>query len=296
MELRHIRYFLAVAEERNFTRAAARIGIGQPPLSQQIKDLESEIGAPLFHRIPQGAELTEAGRAFLENVQVIPHQAERAIRAARRAARGEIGSLRVGFTGSAPFNPIATAAIRSFKRTYPDVDLSLEEANTSRLIAELRENMLDVVFLRSEALESDDLQLRSLSDEPMLVVLPASHPAAKSAKVDLSRLRNDALILTPRGVGQTLFDTVISTCRRAGFEPILGQSAPQMGSVVNLVAAELGFSLVPASMRQLQVTGVAYREIEGAAPIAKLALAHRRDDISTIVRNFIALAMTSIRG
>jgi DNA-binding transcriptional LysR family regulator len=295
MELRHIRYFLAVAEERNFTRAAARVGIGQPPLSQQIKDLESEVGAALFHRIPQGVELTEAGRAFLENVQVIPLQAERALRAARRAARGEIGSLRVAFTGSAPFNPIVTATIRLFKRTYPYVELTLEESNTSRLVIGLRENMLDAVFLRSDDLGSADLQLRHLADEPMLLVLPAGHPVAKSAKVDLGLLRNDALILTPRGVGQTLFDSIISTCREAGFEPILGQSAPQLGSVVNLVAAELGFSLVPASTRQLQVTGVVYREIKGMHPVAKLALAYRRNETSTIVRNFIACALESIR-
>jgi DNA-binding transcriptional LysR family regulator len=176
LELRHIRYFLAVAEERNFTRAAARIGIGQPPLSLQIRDLEDEVGASLFRRVPKGAELTEAGIAFLENVQALPAQVGRAVRAAQRAARGETGSLRVGFTGSAPFNPIVTAAIRSFKRSYPDVELSLEESNTARLLGSLKENVLDVVFLRSKALEGDDLQLRSLLDEPMLVVLPASHP------------------------------------------------------------------------------------------------------------------------
>src|SRR5258708_27321484 len=151
MELRHIRYFLAVAEERNFTRAAARVGIGQPPLSQQIRDLESEVGAQLFRRIPQGAELTEAGKAFLENVQVIPQQAERATRAARRAERGEIGSLRGGFTGAAPFNPIVTAANRSVQRNHPDVAPSLEEAKTARLVARPRENMLDAGFLGPDA-------------------------------------------------------------------------------------------------------------------------------------------------
>jgi DNA-binding transcriptional LysR family regulator len=295
MELRHIRYFLAVAEERNFTRAAARVGIGQPPLSQQIKDLENEVGAALFHRIPQGAELTDAGRAFLEHVWAIPPQAERAVRAARRAARGEIGSLRVGYTGSAPFNPIVTAAIRSFKHAYPNVDLSLEESNTGRLLAGLRDSSLDAVFLRSEDLGNDDLQLHPLSEEAMLVVLPAAHPAAKSSSVDLRQLRDEPLILTPRGVGQTFFATVIATCREAGFEPVLGQPAPQMGSVVNLVAAELGYSLVPASLRQIQVIGVAYREIKTLTPVAKLAIAFRRGETSEIVRNFLAQAKHSAR-
>jgi DNA-binding transcriptional LysR family regulator len=290
MELRHIRYFLAVAEERNFTRAATRVGIGQPPLSQQIKDLEAEVGAPLFHRVPQGAELTEAGRAFLESVQVIPTQAERAIRAAQRAARGEIGSLRVGFTSSAPFNPVVTSTIRAFRRAYPEVDLTLQEANSARLVTGVQEGELDAVFLRSNE-GGEGLQLRRLSEEPMLVVLSAGQPVARSAEVDLARLKLEPLILTPRDAGPTLFDTVIRACHEAGFEPILGQSAPQITSIVNLVAAELGFSLVPASMRQLQVKGVVYREVKGNAPIARLALAFRRGDTSKIVRNFIAQAV-----
>ena len=163
MELRHVRYFLAVAEELNFTRAAARVGIGQPPLSQQIKDLEAEIGAPLFHRTPQGAELTEAGRAFLENVKVMRLQAARAIQAAQRAACGETGSLKVGFTSSAPFNPVVTFAIRSFRKAYPDLDLGLEEANTAPLVSGLRDGQLDIIFLRSEEMEKSDFQLRHVS-------------------------------------------------------------------------------------------------------------------------------------
>ena len=291
MELRHIRYFLAVAEEQNFTRAAARVGIGQPPLSQQIKDLETEVGAPLFHRIPQGAELTEAGRAFLENVRVIPVQTERATRAAQRAARGEIGSLRVGFVGSAPFNRVMPATIRSFRRAYPDVEMSFEESNAMRLIAGLKDGELDAAFFRFNESPSDDLQIRLLSEERMVVVLPATHPAAKSVEIDLVRLRNDALILIPRDVGPSLFDTVMLACRQAGFEPILGQSAPQLSSVVSLVAAELGFSMVPESMRQLQLTGVTYREVAGDAPLTRLALAYRRGETSKIVRNFVDLAV-----
>ena len=295
MELRHIRYFLAVAAEQNFTRAAARVGIGQPPLSQQIRDLEREVGAALFHSIPQGAELTDAGRAFLEHVRAIPPQAERAVRAARRAARGEIGSLRVGYTGSAPFNPIVTAAIRSFKRAYPDVDLSLEESNTARLIAGLRDSLLDAVFLRSEDLGGDDLRLHPLSVEPVVVALPAGHPVAKSSRVELRHLRDEPLILPPRGVGQTFFDTVLAACREVGFEPLLGQPAPQMVSVVNLVAAGLGYSLVPASLRQIRVTGVIYREIEALTVVAPLTLAFRRGETSEIVRHFLVRARQSAR-
>ncbi len=290
MELRHIRYFLAVAEEQNFTRAAARIGIGQPPLSQQIKDLEAEVGTALFRRVPHGAELTEAGRAFLHLVQGFPAQVDRAIKAARRAGRGETGALRVGLTGSASFNPIVAAAVRAFRRSYPDVDLSLEEANTTRLVRGLADGAFDVAFLRPDAAGDAHLQfaLHLLAAEPMLAVLPATHAAARDEEVALLQLRNDPFILTPRAVASTFFDAVIAACRTAGFEPVLGQTAPQIGSVVNLVAAELGVSLVPASMRALQVPGVVYRPIAGEAPVARLVLALRRGETSQIARNFMA--------
>ncbi|HZC95057.1 MAG TPA: LysR family transcriptional regulator, partial [Bradyrhizobium sp.] len=184
MELRHIRYFLAVAEERHFTRAAAKVGIGQPPLSQQIKDLEAEIGASLFHRVAHGAELTTAGEAFLQAVKEMPTLAERATKAARRAARGETGSLRVGFTASATFNAVVPSAIRAFRRAYADVELMLEEANTTRLVAGLQDGSLDAAFLRPGATGSETLQLRLLSEEPMMVALPTGHLAAKRKEVD----------------------------------------------------------------------------------------------------------------
>ena len=189
MELRHIRYFLAVAEEQHFTRAAAKVGIGQPPLSQQIKDLEREVGAALFHRLAHGAELTEAGKAFLAGVKDMPLIAERATMAARRAARGETGSLRVGFTASAAFNVVVPSAIRAFRRAYPEIYLTLEEANTTRLVSGLREGTLDAVFLRPGTPGSEELQLRPLSEEPMVVALPERHSAAALEEIELKTLK-----------------------------------------------------------------------------------------------------------
>jgi DNA-binding transcriptional LysR family regulator len=292
MELRHIRYFLAVAEERHFTRAAAKVGIGQPPLSQQIKDLEAEIGAALFHRVPQGAELTAAGKAFLEAVSDMPMLAERATKAALRAARGETGSLRVGFTASSAFNPVVPAAIRAFRRAYPDVDLTLEEANTTRLVAGLQDGSLDAVFLRPDAAGSEAFQLRLLSEEAMIAALPESHPAATRQEIELAALKDDPFLLFPRQIGPTLYDTVVGACREAGFEPTIGQRAPQIASVVNLVAAELGVSVVPASVSQLRVKGVAYLPIARQSLTARLALANRRGETSPAVRNFIARAVS----
>jgi DNA-binding transcriptional LysR family regulator len=292
MELRHIRYFLAVAEERHFTRAAVKVGIGQPPLSQQIRDLEAEVGAALFHRLAHGAELTEAGKAFLAGVREMPLLAERAAMAARRAARGETGSLRVGFTASAAFNVVVPSAIRAFRRAYPEIHLTLEEANTTRLVAGLREGTLDAVFLRPGAAGSEDFQLRPLSEEPMVIALPERHGAAAREEIELAALKEDPFVLSPREIGPTLYDTVVEACRKAGFEPVIGQLAPQIASIVILVAAELGVSVVPASMMQVRVMGVAYRPIAGAAPTARIALAHRRGETSPVVRNFIARAVS----
>ncbi|MCJ8062422.1 itaconate degradation transcriptional regulator RipR, partial [Staphylococcus aureus] len=183
MELRHIRYFLAVAEERHFTRAATKLGIGQPPLSQQIKDLERELGAQLFRRVPHGAELTEAGKAFYDVVKGLPATATRAVLAAQRVARGESGVLRVGFTASAAFNSVVPGAIRTFKRAYPDVRLQLEEGNTTQLADELNEGSLDVAFLRPGFTGNERFQLRLLSEEPMVIVLAETHPAAACKQI-----------------------------------------------------------------------------------------------------------------
>jgi DNA-binding transcriptional LysR family regulator len=250
--LRHIRYFLAVAGGRHFRRAAAKVRIGQPPLSQQIKDLETEVGAALFHRLAHGAELTEAGKAFLAGVKEMPLTAARATMAARRAARGETGSLRVGFTASAAFNVVVPSAIRAFRRAYPDIYLTLEEANTTRLVAGLREETLDTVFLRPGRPGSEELQFRPLSEEPMVVARPERHSAAALEEIELATLKHDPFLLFPREIGPVLYDTIVEACRNAGFEPIIGQLAPQMASIVNLVAAELGVSIgrwLPADRR-----------------------------------------------
>lgn len=298
LELRHIRYFLAVAQELNFTRAAARVGIGQPPLSQQIRDLEDEIGTPLFHRVPHGAELTEAGAAFLAAVRAVPDQVATAVRHAQRAGRGETGVLRVGFTGAATFNPIVPAAVRAYRRAFPDVVLTLHEDNSTGLAAALREENLDAAFVRPGALAGDDLMFHHFADEPMYLALPSGHWAARGearASVDLASLSGEDFVLTPYSIGPTLFDAAVDACRRAGFEPIIGQPAPQVASVLALVAAELGVSIVPDSMRLLNVAGVTYRTIGGIEPpIARLALIHLRANRSELVRNFVAKAIARV--
>ncbi|MBE7211024.1 MAG: LysR family transcriptional regulator [Gluconacetobacter diazotrophicus] len=291
MELRHIRYFLALAAEGNFTRAAAGVGIAQSPFSSQIRDLEREVGALLFRRVPHGAELTAAGRAFADVVRAMPALAERAGDAARRAARGETGALAVGFTASAAFDAVVPNAIRTFRRDYPEVSLRLEEANTTRLVAGLRDNTLDAAFLRPGSPDTGDLRLRIVSTDVLLLALPAAHPAAVRAEVALADLAGDGLVLFPRQAGPVLHDTILGAFRAAGVEPRVVQTAPQIASTINLVAAAIGITLVPASMARIAVDGVAYREVAGNPPETHLALATRRGDRDPIARNFVSCAI-----
>jgi DNA-binding transcriptional LysR family regulator len=293
MELRHIRYFLAVAEELNFTRAAQKIGIGQPPLSQQIRSLEEELGAPLFRRIPRGAELTNSGNAFLPEAQAILAQAERAKKVARRGARGELGSLRLGFTSSAAFTGIVQNAIRLFRQNYPNVNLSLEEQDTATLLQRLSEQTVDAAFIRPGRKNPDGVQVYRLIDEATMIALRSDHPLAKVSALPLSALAKEPFVFFPRHAGPALFDETISACRRAGFEPIMGQEVPQITSVGNMIAAGLGVSIVPVSIaNQVCVAGVKYLQILGHAPIAPISLAIRLDEQAVTVKNLVALTVT----
>lgn len=299
MELRHIRYFLAVAEEGNFTRAAARLGISQPPLSQQIHDLEGEVGTPLFHRVPHGAELTEAGKVFLAAVRAMPEQAADAIRDARRAARGERGVLRVGFTATAALNPLVPRLLRTFRRRYPDVELILNESNSIGLIAALRRGETEIALLRPAAIDGKDLHGEPLTDEEMIIALPAAHPLARTGgdgSLPLASLREEPFVFTPRTIGPSFYQAMLDACREAGFTPHLGQAAPQMVTMLALVAAEQGVAIAPASMRQLALEGVVYRTIRDVRPLARLSIVHRRETLPVLVRNFLTTARSARSG
>ncbi|MBY5715954.1 LysR family transcriptional regulator [Rhizobium leguminosarum] len=292
MELRHLRYFLAVAEEGNFTRAAGKLDIGQPPLSQQIRDLEREVGAALFHRVPHGAELTAAGAAFLGEAKASVAAAEKAKLAAQSANRGETGRLSLGFTASSAFNPVVSTTIRRFRARWPEVQLSLTEMNTLALMQKLERGELDATFMRPSLDDPAGIRLRRLPDEPMVIALPANHPLARRSKLPLAALADEPFILFPRLVGLSLYDDVVLACRKAGFELTVAQEAPQISSVVNLVAADLGVSIVPASISQIKLEGVAYRPIEGPPAVARLALAILKTHRSPVTENLISLLST----
>ena len=211
---------------------------------------------------------------------------ERAVRMARRGGRGEVGQLRVGYTGSTAFNEIVPGALRRFRRAYPEVELSLEELNSIQLLDRLMRQRLDAVFIRPGREPPSDVVVLSLPPESMLVVVPAEHRLAERYAVELRELEGEPLVMFSRALGPALYDEVVDACRRAGFEPRIGQVAPQITSMANLVAVELGVSIVPAQTANAAVAGVRYLPIKGIAPVARIALATRTNDRSIITGNF----------
>ena len=295
MELRHLRYFIAVAEEGHITRAAERLGMQQPPLSQQIRALEKELGVQLFRRKPRGVELTDAGRALLSDARAILAQIDHAFASTRRTARGEQGRIAVGFTSSAPFHPFVPRVIRAFREAFPLVSLTLDESGTTELIGDLREERVDAAFIRTPVADPAGLVVDRLLEEPMVVALPTQHALARAGRsddagVNLKRLAGETFIVYRRHTGPGLYDAIIAACHAAGFSPQVGQEAPRIVATLNLVAAGLGLSIVPASLERMHMDGVTYRRLTGTAqPRAPLHLASRRGDTSSGLRQFLAL-------
>ncbi|HEX8606048.1 MAG TPA: LysR family transcriptional regulator [Pseudoduganella sp.] len=290
MDLRRLRYFVAVAEEGNVTRAAERLGIGQPPLSQQILTLERELEVQVFYRTGHGVSLTEAGKALLVDARRLLNDAQQAVLNAQRAGRGETGQLHLGLTASAAFHPIVRSLIRGFRGTYPGVALTLTEGTTTQLLALLEEGRLDLALLRPGTHSFAGIALYQIASEPMKVVLPVGHPLARSRRIPLTALAGESFVLIPREDSPMLHDEILNACRQAGFEPLPGQQAPQLSSVVNLVSAEFGVSIVPASVSQIRAEGVVYVDIADAQVVTNLALASRDAGQSAKVRNFLAVA------
>jgi len=294
MELRHLRYFVAVAEEHGFRRAAERLGIQQPPLSLQIRQLEQEMGTPLFRRHARGVEVTEAGKLLLEEARGILGQIELAKSGVARRGRGETGRLNIGSSGGTFYHPLITAIIREYVVHYPNVELVLEGSNTALLLARLRAGAIDLAFVRPP-IERDGLVVVPLVDEGCAMVLPSGHPLAGRKSAPLSALARETLILFPRAFNPATYDMIIAACRRAGFEPVLGQSAPQIISSIPMVAAGLGVGLVPQSLSRIATEGAVCVPIEGDGLRAEIALAYCRNERSPAVTKFVAVTRREMR-
>ncbi|BDB27280.1 LysR family transcriptional regulator [Cupriavidus sp. P-10] len=237
--------------------------------------MEAEIGAPLFVRNRRGVALTEVGKAFLAQSELLLEGARHAIESARSIAKGEIGSLRVGFTVSASFHPFVPRLIRHYRERYPGVSVRLSEHHTNELVESTEKGALDLAFIRAPADCPAGVTIEPIQSEKMLVVLPVQHPLSRRKSLRLADLADDTFILYPRSAGHAVYDAVVQACEAVGFSPTLGQEAPQLTSIVTLVAAGMGVSVLPSTMAQLRAEGVTYVPIAGPAPESLLAAAFR---------------------
>ncbi|HHW2079667.1 LysR substrate-binding domain-containing protein [Pseudomonas aeruginosa] len=290
MELRHLRYFIAVAEELHFGRAAERLGISQPPLSQQIQALEEEIGARLFERTNRRVELTDAGRLFLDESRQVLAQVDKAVLLARRAHLGELGELKIGFTSSAPFTSTIPSSIHAFRKAYPDVHLDLQEMSSRQALKALLEESLQVGVIRPLALP-DAVHWVELFREPLVAVLRADHPLAAGSEdgLAIAALAEEPFVFFPRSYGTGLYDQVIALTRQAGFSPRIAQEASEAMTIIGLVSAGLGVSILPASFRRTRVDGVVYRTLSDPEATTAVWLVRRQNEGSPLALSFIDL-------
>ena len=293
MEFRHLRYFVAVAEELHFGRAAERLHIAQPPLSQRIRRLEAELGVTLLQRTTRSVELTPAGEVLLARAHEILAAVDGATDDARRAARGEFGRLAVGFTGSATYAllPLVASALR---RALPGVVLDLRgELLTPAQVAHLLDGTLDLALLRPPVRERE-LAVEVVRREPLIAVLPQAHRLATAEAVQLEQLHADPFIVYPSHFRSVLHDTVEEICTAHGFVARVAHEVSETATLVSFVAAGLGVSLVPESVRHMTVDGAVYRPLVGEARTVELAVAWRRNDASALLERALGVVRADL--
>jgi DNA-binding transcriptional LysR family regulator len=259
IELRHLRYFVAVSETLHFGRAAEKLGMAQPPLSQQIRDLERNLGYPLFDRTTRGVKPTRVGQFFLDRARSTLAKVDDDIEMARRLGRGQEGAITVGFAGSIMFTALPKA-IRRHRRMYPNVELRLREGATGEQMPLLLDGTLDLGFLR-DGEARDGIAMETIVREPFVAVLPAHHKLAGRASISPAELKNEPFVLFARRMGSLAYDRTVACCEAEGFRPNFVQEAPQWPTVLRLVAAGLGVSLAPACVARITTPGVIFKRV-----------------------------------
>ncbi len=303
MELRHLRYFVAVAEEKNFTRAAERLGMQQPPLSQQIRALEQELGFDLFRRHPKGVDLSIGGSVFLDEARSILENVGRGAARAARAANGIEGNISVGFTSSAAAHPLIPQIVRAYRAARPGVTLNFQEGNAHELTTAVAAGKLNVAFLRRPVVAPVGLVFHRLLEEEMLLVLPMGHRLLKKCDgsrmpaISLKSLRDEQFILVRKHGAPGMYSNLIDACVRAGFTPNITIEVDRMLSNISLVAAGVGVSAVPASMKGFHDGSVVYCHIrEGGAELgAPLTLVCQEFEGVPAVAHFLAISRTQVQ-
>lgn len=293
MELRQLQYFLAVAEELNFGRAAERLLISQPPLSRQIRKLEQGLGVELFSRTQRRVELTEAGTAFLPEARQVLAQAELAAQVAQRASRGEIGRLVVGFEASSTYDVIPTS-LKLYREQFPDVDLVVYGMTTHEQFEALLKRKIDIGFMVSP-MKDEGLTIETVLQEPMVLALPENHRLARKKQIRIQDLESEPLVTFQRDRGCGLYDRIIAVCQQANFTPIIAQEADEMQVILGFVAAGMGVSLLSASVMHFQRPHVVYRELRASPPV-QLSLASHKQNSSAVLQAFIDVVKRNGQG
>jgi DNA-binding transcriptional LysR family regulator len=288
LELRQLRHFVVLAEELHFRRAAARLHISQPPLSKQIAALEQELGCQLLERTRRRVALTPAGEAFLRDTRAVLAELDVAVSTARALDAGLAGVLRIGFVGSALLS-IVPVAVQAFSAGRPNVEVELSERSTVDALRLLRSGTIDVALVRPPMEPDPTLHSELVLRERTIAAVPAGHPLARLRRIPLRRLASEPLVLFPRVQAPGFHDLLIGELAATGSSPRVAQYAPEMTTIVGLVAAGIGVSPVPASVAHLGLDGVAYRPLAGA-PYAELIAVTRAHEDAPLLDAFVAAA------
>jgi len=292
LELKRLRYFVALAEELHFGHTAERLGISQPPLSQQIAQLEKELGVSLFHRTSRSVELTAAGRAFLEETRRVLSQVEQAVHAAQRADRGEVGQLRVGFVPACGAIP---RGVRRFLDRYPGVRLTLRNMTTADQAVALVDGSLHVGFLHLP-IDAQGLVIEEIQSHPLLAAIPSRHPLAALKSIPLRAFVGEPFIGFPRAAAPGLYDALITTFRKAGLTAHIVHETDSILARLRLVGAGIGVSLIPSYAMRLPRPGVTLRPLRPPRPVAAIGMAHAPRHASPVVSRFLGVIRGVARG
>jgi DNA-binding transcriptional LysR family regulator len=294
MELRHLRYFVALAEELHFGRAALRLAITQPPLSFAIQSLEKELNVRLFERDNKRVSMTAAGRAYLAETLAILDRIEHANDTARSVAAGKLGKLDIGFTGSMLYRDVPQIVAR-FSREHPGIEVTLRELSSVEQVEGLRHGQLHAGFVNVMSVP-DGLKGQALPEDSFVCCLPNGHPHAGKQEVDLKDLANESFIMFPREVSPANYDNVITICRQAGFEPRTRYAARQWLTIVALVANGLGVSLVPASTGRSGIAGASFVSIRSTPAHSSAYLLWHPEDENPALKYFLDVASKVLRA
>lgn len=287
-ELRHLRYFIALVEEKNFERAAARLGIAQPGLSQQIRSLETLVGLPLLDRTKRAVQLTLSGQILFDEARKIVAQTDLALAQLRRVGRGQTGKISIGYVASVAYSGVLTESLSSFRVAFPEIELQLVEMEMRMQLARIADGELDFGYIRPPVSVPAGVATMTVLREPLVIALPQSHPLASVEEVDLAALASE-IFITPRQPADVGFHSnTLEACQAAGFEPNISATGRDFTTIASMVAVGLGAAIGPQSLSCLQLPGVRYLRLVRNRVTSDLAVAYRKTEGSAAVRAFVA--------